>query len=313
MFKAALGFARLRIVATCYALVFLGAASAGEINLKVVLTLILIILVTIHANSINDYADREIDKINLKNATDRPLVNNDVSLKKFWVIHFFSGIFALLISVFYGPATVLLAFGLVIVDYIYSLKPFKLSYRPIASPVLLSAAYVYYSFSLGFFAVAATKPYPWMLSAGLLIGFAARLLLKDFRDAEGDKRYGKETFLLHYGIKTTCITSGILWVIAMFAAAWSVSFAVGVIAPLIVGVGGVIHMLSKLSQSNKINRQQNIISQIAKAANFSIVTLLTYLLCKDQPNLFDYELILIPALIGSSLLVFNWFELLAKS
>lgn len=312
MLKSTLKFARLRIVATCYALVFLGSAAASGITLKTLFALFLIIAVTIHANSVNDYADRDIDRINLKNATDRPLVSQDISLGEFWTIHFASGVVALLLSFFYGTPAVFLTLGVLIVGYIYSLKPFRLAYRPIASPLLLSAAYVYYSFPLGYLSADVHKGYPWLLSFGLYLGFVARLLLKDFRDAKGDKQHGKVTFLLRYGATRTCIASGIFWFLAMITVIGATSFAIGVMIPLALGVLTVSLMLKALSKILKISTQQNTVAFIAKSANFSIITILAYLLCQNQTSLSTLEMQLIPASIGTILLMLNWFDYSAR-
>jgi 4-hydroxybenzoate polyprenyltransferase len=306
MLKSALKFARLRIVATCYGLVFLGSASAGSITIKTIFALILIILVTIHANSINDYADRDIDSVNLKDANDRPLVTKDISLNKFWIIHFASGAVALALSFFYEPAVVLLSLAVIAIDYAYSLKPFRLAYRPIISPLLLSVSYVFYSFSLGYFSVSTTKEYPWLLSIGLCFGFVARMLLKDFRDAKGDKRYGKVTFLLQYGITSTCLASAIFWLLAIVIVSSVTSFAVGTTLPLGIGLLSVFVMLFDLSITTGINKQQDILGYIAKSANFSIITILAYLLCQNQADLSSQEQQIIPACIGISLIVSNW-------
>ncbi|MDP9242097.1 MAG: UbiA family prenyltransferase [Actinomycetota bacterium] len=46
------------------------------------------------------------------------------------------------------------------------------------------------------------------LFAGALFSlFVARINLKDFRDREGDARYGKPTLLLRFGKDTTCAVS----------------------------------------------------------------------------------------------------------
>src|SRR5258706_7861999 len=87
MLKSIIKFARIRIIATCFALVFLGSAAAGGITAKTILAFILIVTFTVHANSINDYADKDIDAINLKEAHDRPLVTKDISSQQFWIIH----------------------------------------------------------------------------------------------------------------------------------------------------------------------------------------------------------------------------------
>jgi 4-hydroxybenzoate polyprenyltransferase len=306
MIKSIIKFARLRIVATCYALVFLGSTAAGGMNIKTILALIPLLAITIHANSINDYADQDIDKINFKNASDRPLVTRDITLKEFWIIHYFSGVIALLLSFFYGKPVVLLTLVVLAANYLYSLKPARLAYRPVVSPLLLSAAYVYYSFSLGYFSIDMQRKYPWLLTIGLFLGFIARMLLKDFRDAKGDKQHGKLTFLLRYGRRITCAASGIFWLLAVLGIIKASSYAVGVTIPLVLGALGVSYMLVALSSSPRINDQQKIIAYIAKSANFSLIALLAYLLCRNQTTLSSSELKLIPAVIGVALLIVNF-------
>lgn len=308
MLKSSLKFARVRIIATCFALVFLGSAAVGDITPKTILAFLLIVAFTIHANSINDYADRDIDKINLKNASDRPLVTKDLSVKEFWFIHFASGAVALLLAQFYGIGAIILTLGIFIVDYIYSLRPIRVADRAIASPLLLAIAYVYYSFSIGYWSTNTNRGYPWLLTIGLCLGFVARLLLKDFRDVKGDKQHGKMTFLLRYGVKTTCVVSGIFWLLAMLFIGVATSFAIGIILPLAFGTLMVFIWLQELSKPHNLTEQQDLIAAIARAANFAIITILAFLLCQQHPDLSAAETKLIPALTGAVLLVFNWFS-----
>lgn len=308
MLKSMIKFARLRIVATCYALVFVGSAAAGSITSKTLLAVFLIAAVTVHANSINDYADRDIDRVNLKDASDRPLVAKDISNMQFWVIHAISGLVALAASFFYGTNAVIITLVLLTVDYIYSLKPFQISFRPVASPLLLAAAYVYYSFSIGYWSTDAMSSYPWLLTLGLYLGFIARLLLKDFRDVKGDKRHGKVTFLLRYGAKATCVASGIIWFLAMLVVAQATSLALGIVIPLVFAIVAVSAMLTSLSKSSTISEQQNMVAFIAKAANFAVITILAFLLCQNQAAISTTEVQFIPAFIGTTLLALNWFN-----
>lgn len=304
--KSAIKFARLRIVATCYALVFLGSVASGAITLKTLLAFFVVVAATIHANSINDYSDRDIDSINLQNAADRPLVTKDISNKGFWMIHFTSVILVLFFSFFYGMGAVILTMGLLIIDYLYSLKPMRVADRPILSPLLLSAAYVFYSFSIGYWSVSTRGEYPWMLAWGLFLGFVARLLLKDFRDVKGDKQYGKITFLLRYGTKATCLVSGIFWFLAVLVMGQVTSFSPGVFFPLILGFVQVLILLQALSKNQHRNDQETIIAFIAKSANFTIITVLAFLLCQRVPSLSRLEIEAIPAAIGTALLLFNF-------
>lgn len=306
MLTSALKFARIRIIVTCFAIVFLGSAAAGAITFKTYLSFILIVAFTIHANSINDYADRDIDAVNLKNATDRPLVTKDISYKKLWIINLTAGGLLVALSTLYGIGAVLLTIAVLGIDYAYSVKPVRIANRAIATPILLSATYVYYSFSIGYWSVDNPRAYPWALTIGLVLGFIARLLLKDFRDVKGDRKHGKITFLLRYGPKMTCIVSGAFWLFALYAVAYATSFRLGVTIPLLVGLLEVAALLRQLVTSRTIANQQIIISFIAKAANSTILTILVYLLCRNQTNTSDGETQLLTAMLGTILLTFNW-------
>lgn len=308
MLKYSIKFARIRIIATCFALAFLGSAYAGSITYKTLLSLILIIGFTIHANSVNDYSDREIDKINLNNAADRPLVTRDINTKQLWIINVLSALLILLVSLFYGRDVLILGFAIIIIDYAYSLKPVRITDRTILSPILLSISYVYYSFSIGYFSVYSHRSFPWLLTLGLTIGFFARLLLKDFRDKKGDKKFGKITFLLRYGQNATCLTSGIFWLVALFIIIATNSFSVGLALPLLVAFVQAMVLLRKLSRTSKLDMQQRLISYIAKGANYTIITLLTYFLCKNAISISNWQTQAITTSVGLILLIFNWLE-----
>lgn len=305
MLRSVVKFARIRILATCFALVFLGSAAAGDITWRTFVALVLIVAFTIHANSINDYADRDIDTINLKDATDRPLVSGDITATQFWLIHFGSGA-GMLFAVLFGWGGVVLTLATVVIDYVYSLKPLRVTDRTFAAPLLLAGTYTYYSFSLGFWSVATAKAYPWLLTAGLALGFVARLLLKDFRDVKGDKRHGKITFLLRFGPRVTAFVSGLLWVIAMSVVCVATSFAYGVFIPLAVGSVVVCLWLNKLARTRQGSDQQKLVMVIARAANGAIITLLAYLLCRQRSDLSALEQQAIPLATGLLLLGFNW-------
>lgn len=308
MLRSIIKFARIRIIATCFALVFLGSAASGAITSKTLLAFILIIAFTIHANSINDYADRDIDKINLKDATDRPLVTKDITSAQFWLIHFASGAVMLLLSIFYGWGGVFITLGILFVDYIYSLKPLRITDRTFASPVLLAIAYTYYSFSLGFWSTNVDRGYPWLLTIGLCLGFVARLLLKDFRDTKGDKQHGKITFLLRFGAGTTTLVSGLFWILAMITVAAATSFTYGLVLPLALGTVMVYVWLQKLAAARDQHEQGILVAVIARAANIAIITILSFLLCQQRTDLSAMEAQIIPLLTGTVLFTINWFH-----
>ncbi len=310
--KSFLKFARPQIIITCAALVILGSLVSGLFNEKIFIAIILVSFAVVHANSINDYSDREIDKVNLQDAKDRPLVTGELSNKEFWFFHLASGALALLLSVFLGIPAVILTLSIIIFDYIYSLKPSRLTDRTFTSPLFLAACYTYYPLSLGFWSANGHGEYPWILSIGIYLAFVARMLLKDFRDVRGDKQFGKITFLLRYGSKTTCLVSAVLWLLAFSATLYALHFTLGILLPLSLGLLHVWLLLNVLWKTEDRDIQQRIINFIANAGNFSIVAIFISLLVQLQPGISSLEQVLLPTLVGGTLLAFNFVRYLSQ-
>ena len=96
----------------------------------------------------------------------------------------------------------------VAIGVLYSLPPARLSYRTFLAPLTLAVAYVGIPYWVGVVAVGdGLRMWDLPLLASLYMLFAGRIVLKDFRDREGDALYGKPTFLLRYGKRATCLAS----------------------------------------------------------------------------------------------------------
>ena len=54
-----------------------------------------------------------------------------------------------------------------------------------------------------------------LLVVGPYVSFMGRLLLKDFRDEHGDRLFGKRTFLVRHGRRTTCLLSTCAWMVGV--------------------------------------------------------------------------------------------------
>ncbi len=299
-------FARIRVTLMLFALTFIGGASGGEISVKIAFVFPLLIVWYIHATTTNDYADYEIDKINLGQEKDRPLLTNNLSRAGLWRIHTFALFATLLLSLQFGVRGLLLTIGLLTINYIYSLRPFRISDRGILAQYLLAVAYVYYPLSLGYWTSQQTYPYPWIMSAGLFCAFVARLLLKDYRDVKGDKKHGKKTFLIRHGSNVTVITSTIFWLLSAALISFYTSFDYGIMIPSLLGLAQGYLLLRVLEKTNNTHKQQKCITFIAKAANGLIIVLLAYLLSRNQASLSNSELIIIPLVTGIVLLAYNW-------
>jgi 4-hydroxybenzoate polyprenyltransferase len=303
MIKPVLKFVRLPILTTCFALALLGGAVGGSVTLRTLLIAILLIVWYIHAASTNDYSDREIDAINLKNAHDRPLISGELSDRQLWAVHAASAVLAVGLSFIFGPSAVLLTSGMLIIDYIYSLKPIRISDRGAISQLLLATAYVYYPFTLGFWSSGTHAPYPWLLTLSLYLAFVARLFLKDFRDVEGDKRHGKMTFLLRHGTLATCVAASVVGFASLTIMLYVTAFSFGLMLVLVVSHLLALQALLKLAHESTVAAQVNQVRVIAQTANVSVVSVLTYYLCVHQPQLSNLETNSIPLIIGLGLLL----------
>jgi len=163
------------------------------------------------ATTTNDIADQKIDAVNHAGHKGRPLVAGTASVGELIVVH----VVALCIAVFFAAlintfATILIGISITI-SYLYSIEPFRLSYRTYLAPVVLSIAYVVLPFLLGLVCTNSTlSDHDGLLLSLFFSLFAGRILLKDFRDRQGDALFGKPTFLLKYGKRGTCLVSFLL-------------------------------------------------------------------------------------------------------
>jgi 4-hydroxybenzoate polyprenyltransferase len=159
--------------------------------------------------------------------------------------------------------------------YAYSLRPLLLSHRTLATPVVLSAFYVAVPYSLGA-AIAGGGPQPgdgWLLGA-LLMLFTGRILLKDFRDREGDAQFHKPTFLLRYGKTATCAAS------AAAVAAGGVLLVPALNPPLPIAllleafIAGILWTLYRLWKAEGKAAEQSAIGLAAKTGNGLLIAVL---------------------------------------
>lgn len=183
---------------------FLGVVVTGQLNNH---SLYLLVPIVIILNSVamiwNDIEDREIDADN-----GRPeLVKSNVALlgrlKIYLVILIAVGI---LLAWLVNAIAFVLAIATVCIIWIYNSKPIQASRRPILSIVVLSGAGAFlpylFGLSLGNIGI-------HVLIAGVCwwFGRISLSVLKDYKDARGDARHNKKTFLLCYGVRKVAVVS----------------------------------------------------------------------------------------------------------
>ena len=201
---------RYRVAAMVALFMLLGAAREGRLELGVRYLFATLALASsyVAATALNDLADEAIDRINHPRDAGRPLVEGTATRRELLVLHLLAAGTALASAVPLGLRGIALIALSLAISQVYSARPVRLSYRVAGAPLALGVAYVLVPYSLGVVAAAGSLRHAWSeLTCALFLLFAARILLKDFRDREGDARYGKPTVLLRFGKSATCASS----------------------------------------------------------------------------------------------------------
>jgi len=228
------------------------------------------------AASINDIADKDIDRVNHPGNKGRPLVVGQVKEKDMYHIGAVSAVltifFAFLINL---NAACVMATSLIL-SYIYSMPPLKISHKPVIVPFFLSFVYVVLPYLLALSVIhenLSGNEYLFLFALYLL--FFGRIILKDFRDRKGDAKYGKMTIVLKYGEVATCILSTaaiFIGNILLF-----LSFPIRQLALFFffeVCFIFIYYLLYRLSQVNNYDKELRYIWLAAKVGNVILVALL---------------------------------------
>lgn len=157
------------------------------------------------ANSVNDFFDLDIDRINKPN---RPLPSGLVTpgqAHQFSLILFGSGIF---LSIFIHLLGFFIALGSSLLLYLYSYRLKRIVlWGNLTVAFLTGLAFVY-----GGLAVNRTGPAA-IVGIFALFFHLGREIIKDTEDMEGDRSQGIKTLPIEYGVKTALI-----WVTVILAA-----------------------------------------------------------------------------------------------
>lgn len=281
---------RYRVAVMIALFLLLGAAwhdGLTTIGPPVVLMVVALASSYVSATSVNDIADREIDVINHPGDRGRPLVTGAANSRDLWLLFGASGVLAVALPLLaVSPlASGVMALSLV-VGALYSLPPVKLSYRTFLAPPTLAVAYVGIPYLAGVVTVGerpGTSDLP--LLAALYLLFVGRIVLKDFRDREGDAAHGKPTFLLRNGKKRTCLVSlgavcaGDALLVGALSNEW---WLAALLQPY---VASVLFMLHRLYRAGVRRDEQLAIGVGAKMGNGLLITLLGVLvLARQDPD-----------------------------
>lgn len=171
--------------------------------ISVILPVFVVMFFTIGANTLNDYFDYEIDKIN---RPDRAISSGLVLRKQALILSFFSFIIGVLIALRLNKDSQLLSIGVslpLIIAYNVKLKNYPLIGNIIVS-LILAMSFIYAGLVF-------EKTEPLIIPALLAFGLTLiREIVKDLADIKGDKSAGLMTFPIVYGKKKTIILCTIL-------------------------------------------------------------------------------------------------------
>lgn len=269
---------RYRVAAMVALFMLLGAAREGSLALGASYLFAAVALSSsyVAATALNDLADEEIDKVNHPRDAGRPLVEGTATRRELLVLHLLAFAATVLAALPLGRSGVLLVLGSLVVSQAYSARPVRLSYRMAGAPLALGIAYVIVPYSLGIVAAGGDLRHTRsMLTFALFLLFAARIVLKDFRDRAGDARYGKPTILLRFGKGTTCGLS----LCALVAGDAVLCVALEPVLALLVQpfVLAIAWMLRALSCAESGRDEQVAIGLGARMGNGLLLTVLTWL------------------------------------
>jgi 4-hydroxybenzoate polyprenyltransferase len=219
-----------------------------------------------------------------------------------------SGVLAVVLSFAAGPAAAGIIVLSVVIGVLYSLPPARLSYRTFLAPVTLAVAYVGIPYWIGV-VVAGDSLGAWDLPllAALYLLFAGRIILKDFRDREGDALYGKPTFLLRFGKGATCLASLLAVCAGDALLIASLADRLWLAAILQVHVACVALMLHRLYLADNRKDEQLSIGVGARMGNGLLTTLLGCLVLANQHATWSTQAIFAVSLTGLYLLTFMAF------
>lgn len=231
----------------------------------------------VNAGAVNDLADELIDRVNFPGVGKRPLSSGQATRRQMLVLALVSGALSAGVAFAVNWRVGLVVVGALALSAVYSLPPVRISARGGLASLLLPAGYVAFPYLVGLFTVQESiSAEQLVLLASLWVSFIGRILLKDFRDVEGDAMFGKRTFLLRHGRRATCLAGGLCWVAGPASLLLLVPFASPLMAGLAVFVAAALFGLWELARLQSRFEEWAIVAAIAMIGRGMAVTLLAY-------------------------------------
>ncbi|AEC51467.1 prenyltransferase UbiA-like protein [Pyrococcus sp. NA2] len=170
-------------------------------------------------NTINDYFDVEIDKIN---RPDRPIPRGAISRKTALYYAMFQYLLGLLLTYFLGFNSFLFAMGAYALTFIYAWKLKPLPFVGNVVVALLTALTpIYGAIGVGRIGLAG-----YLAICAFLVN-VSREIMKDIEDFEGDKSLGAKTLPIVIGKKKAGIIASIFGFLTVFASFLPIKVGIG--------------------------------------------------------------------------------------
>jgi 4-hydroxybenzoate polyprenyltransferase len=231
------------------------------------------------ATCFNDIADEDVDSVNLANDASRPLVTTNVTARQLKVLGIIALCVAGLSAVIVSPAYLLLVVAGIILSVLYSLPPVQLSHRGILASLWLPISYVGLPFLAGGLIQGTINRHSLVICIVMYACFTGRIFLKDFRDYEGDKQFGKLNFLVRHGPIKTCLASAIAWLIgdSLFCAFLSKGYPVVTILlqPILLAVFYGLYKLAYEDQYDRLLLEVLFVGRLGNAIALALLAALT--------------------------------------
>jgi 4-hydroxybenzoate polyprenyltransferase len=271
---------RWRVAVTLWFFLLIGAAAQGPLRPGVALLFAAVSLAASYvvATTVNDIADRDVDRINHPRDSGRPLVTGSASERDLWRTNAIAAPLALATAAVAGGPVLAVSAASLVIGYSYSLRPIQLSYRTWLAPMILSVAYAIIPYALGLLAVGGRIDRIDVLLCGSLYTiFLARINLKDFRDRAGDTAYGKPTLLLAHGKTVTCAVTGVALLAGCATLLAALGGHPGVVVIVSLFAALILSMLWTLWRTSDLREEQIAIGIGAKMGNGLLACTLAWL------------------------------------
>ncbi len=256
----------------------------GALSTKYFLTIIMLAALYMSATSFNDIADEEVDKVNLAHDKSRPLITTMATPQQLKRLGIISLLVALGAAVAISPSYLLFIIAGTVLNVGYSLPPLKISHRGILAALWLPISYVVVPFLAGALLQGWLNHLSWYLLAAMYVSFIGRIILKDFRDYEGDKQFGKLNFLVRHGPRPTCAVAGLAWlggdIIFIMMMRRSFPLMTAFVQPL---MAAILYALYRLAYERQYQKQLRDVAFVGRVGNAISLTLLTVLTLQAFP------------------------------